>query len=81
MPNSASTYFNSFSKAAQDQIKVVIAAGVCCLCGDRDEVLYCKICGHNFCGDCRDYWWKCGFEAIRTMLGKTKTLCGMNRHA
>jgi hypothetical protein len=41
---------------------------LCCLCGGDEEVAWCGICQHYFCGDCRKDWWGRGRAGVKEHL-------------
>lgn len=48
----------------------------CCICGGKDDVKYCKLCEHNFCGSHRSFWsaiglWQRGAAAVKEYISVT----------
>ena len=51
--------------------------GKCHICKETRGITYCNVCGHWFCGDCRNRWWPRGIEAVLELVkGKTAGCCG-----
>lgn len=55
--------------------------GRCHLCQDRVEILYCSICEHWFCEECRNRWFKRGLEFVKQLAGgRQPGCCGPRTH-
>lgn len=49
--------------------------GKCHLCQEDKPILWCKLCQHWFCADCRRRYWSRGLEAVREMVGGRQDGC------
>lgn len=51
--------------------------GRCHLCQDRTEILFCPLCDHWFCSECRTRWFARGLEFVKQLAGgRLEGCCG-----
>jgi hypothetical protein len=56
--------------------------GRCHLCQNDKDIIWCKVCEHWFCEECRRRYWSRGLAAVRELVGgRTPNCCGPRKES